>query len=310
MAAASANIPIEQLVGTIETLGEKGIKDEIAGTGLKKFFLTLQTGADDTNPKIVGLETALDNLQKKQLSATKIKKMFGEEGYNVASVLINEAEKVKYYTQAVTGTSVAMEQAATKSDTAAAKLAQAKNKLSEIGMELVEKLNPTIVNAVDGTVKWGQKFADLIGFMIKHSGTIITLATAITTYYLAVKAAEFYETKFRNAKLLSIATDKISETLSKIRLASTLALSAAKYALAGNTAMATAAMQRLNATMKGNMLGIIISLLATAAVAIYQFTKRSNEATEAQKQFQGELLKEQRSLNNLFEAIKKSWGRN
>ena len=82
--------------------------------------------------------------------------MFGEEGYNVASVLINEAEKVKYYTQAVTGTSVAMEQAATKSDTAAAKLAQAKNKLSEIGMELVEKLNPTIVNAVDGTVKWGQ----------------------------------------------------------------------------------------------------------------------------------------------------------
>ena len=220
VAAASANIPIEQLVGTIETLGEKGIKDEIAGTGLKKFFLTLQTGADDTNPKIVGLETALDNLQKKQLSATKIKKMFGEEGYNVASVLINEAEKVKYYTQAVTGTSVAMEQAATKSDTAAAKLAQAKNKLSEIGMELVEKLNPTIVNAVDGTVKWGQKFADLIGFMIKHSGTIITLATAITTYYLAVKAAEFYETKFRNAKLLSIATDKISETLSKIRLAS------------------------------------------------------------------------------------------
>ena len=306
VAAASANIPIEQLVGTIETLGEKGIKDEIAGTGLKKFFLTLQTGADDTNPKIVGLETALDNLQKKQLSATKIKKMFGEEGYNVASVLINEAEKVKYYTQAVTGTSVAMEQAATKSDTAAAKLAQAKNKLSEIGMELVEKLNPTIVNAVDGTVKWGQKFADLIGFMIKHSGTIITLATAITTYYLAVKAAEFYETKFRNAKLLSIATDKISETLSKIRLASTLALSAAKYALAGNTAMATAAMQRLNATMKGNMLGIIISLLATAAVAIYQFTKRSNEATEAQKQFQGELLKEQRSLNNLFEALKRA----
>ncbi|EXY65558.1 phage tail tape measure protein, partial [Bacteroides fragilis] len=71
VAAASAEIPIEQLVGTIETLAEKGIKDEIAGTGLKKFFLTLQTGADDTNPKIVGLEKALDNLQKKQLSAAQ-----------------------------------------------------------------------------------------------------------------------------------------------------------------------------------------------------------------------------------------------
>ena len=283
VAASSANIPIEQLVGTIETLAEKGIKDEIAGTGLKKFFLTLQTGANDTNPKIVGLETALDNLQKKQLSAAQIKKMFGEEGYNVASVLINETEKVKYYTQAVTDTSVAMEQAATKSDTAATKLAQAKNKMNEMGMELMEKLNPSIISAVNDTVNWTRKIIDLIGFMVKHSGIIITLTTAITTYYLAVKATEFYETKLKNAKLLSIATDKIAETWSKIRLASILALSAAKYALAGNTTMATAAMQRLNATMKGNMIGIIISLLATAAMAIYQFTKRSKEATEAQE---------------------------
>lgn len=306
VAASSANIPIEQLVGTIETLAEKGIKDEVAGTGLKKFFLTLQTGADDTNPKIVGLETALDNLQNKQLSAAQIKKMFGEEGYNVASVLINETEKVKYYTEAVTGTSVAMEQAATKSDTAATKLAQAKNKMNEMGMELMEKLNPSIISVVNGTVNWTRKTIDLIGFITKHSGVIITLTTAITSYYLAVKAAEFYETKLKNAKLLSIAADKTAETLSKIRLASTLALSTAKYALAGNTKMAAAAMQRLNATMKGNVIGIIISLLATAAVAIYQFTRRSNEATDAQKQFQGELLKEQRSLNILFEALKKA----
>ncbi|MEG0647670.1 MAG: phage tail tape measure protein, partial [Bacteroides sp.] len=132
VAAASAGVPIEELVGTIEALAEKGIKDEIAGTGLKKFFLTLQTGADETNPAIVGLETALDNLQKKQLSAAAIKKQFGEEGYNVASVLINEADKVKYYTQAVTGTGVAIEQAATKSDTAAAKLDQARNKMHEL----------------------------------------------------------------------------------------------------------------------------------------------------------------------------------
>ena len=57
VAAASANVSIEQTVGLIETLAEKGIKDEVAGTGLKKFFLVLQTGADETNPKIVGLES-------------------------------------------------------------------------------------------------------------------------------------------------------------------------------------------------------------------------------------------------------------
>ena len=211
VAASSANIPIEQLVGTIETLAEKGIKDEIAGTGLKKFFLTLQTGADETNPKVVGLETALDNLQKKQLSAAQIKKMFGEEGYNVASVLINETEKVKYYTEAVTGTSVAMEQAATKSDTAAAKLSQAKNKMNEMGMELMEKLNPSIISIVNGTINWTRKIIDLIGFMVKHSGTVLTLTATIGTYLIVIKAITLYETKFKEAKLGSILADKLWE---------------------------------------------------------------------------------------------------
>lgn len=306
VAASSAGVPIEQLVGTIETLAEKGIKDEIAGTGLKKFFLTLQTGADDTNPKIVGLDMALDNLQKKQLSAAKIKKMFGEEGYNVASVLINEADKVKYYTEAVTGTSVAMEQAAIKSETTAAKLDQAKNKMNEMGIQLMEKLTPSITSVINGTVNWGRRMIDLIGFMVKHSGTIITLTTAIVSYSVVVKALAIYETRLKNAKLLNIATDKMAEFWSKVRLASVLALSAAKFALTGNTKMASEAMQRFNATMKGNLIGIVISLLATVGMAIYQYSKRTKEATTAQEKFSVELLKEQRSLNSLFDALRRS----
>lgn len=185
VAAASAEIPIEQLVGTIETLAEKGIKDEIAGTGLKKFFLTLQTGADDTNPKIVGLEKALDNLQKKQLSAAQIKKQFGEEGYNVASVLINEADKVKYYTQAVTGTTVAMEQAATKSETAAAKLSQAKNRMQELGIELLEKLNPALISAANGAVSWTGKLIKLLNFINENKRAITLLTIALIAYTAA-----------------------------------------------------------------------------------------------------------------------------
>lgn len=306
VAAASAGVPIEQLVGTIETLGEKGIKDEIAGTGLKKFFLTLQTGADETNPAIVGLETALDNMQKKQLSATQIKKLFGEEGYNVASVLINEAEKVKYYTDAVTGTTVAMEQAATKSDTAAAKLDQVKNKMGEMGIELMEKLNPSIVSVINSTVSWTGKLISLIGFITEHSGVIITLTTSLLSYTIAVKALSFYENNLKGIKLASIAVDKIADTWNKIKLVSILALSAAKYTLAGNTTMASAAMQRFTATMKGNAIGLVISLLATVGMAIYQYSKRTKEATTDMEKFSAELIKEQYSLNSLFEALKRS----
>ena len=210
VAASSAGIPIEQLVGSIETLAEKGIKDEIAGTGLKKFFLTLQTGADQTNPRVVGLEKALDNLQKKQLSAAQIKKMFGEEGYNVASVLINEADKVKYYTQAVTDTTVAVEQAVIKSDTAAAKLDQSKNTMEEIAIDMMNKLSPSLTSVINKTVNWTQKLIALIGWMVDHKRTIGVLVTAIAGYILITKAQIIEE------KLKLFWTNKVIATTKRL----------------------------------------------------------------------------------------------
>ena len=189
VSAASANISLEELVGTIETLGEKGIKDEIAGTGLKKFFLTLQTGSDDTNPKVVGLTTALENLRKKQMDAAEVKKMFGEEGYNVASVLINESEQVAYYTQAVTGTSIALEQASIKSETAAAKYAQVKNRLTEMGVELLETMNPAILGAANATVNWTGKLVHLAGWIKENSTEIVSVAAGLATYSIAVNSS-------------------------------------------------------------------------------------------------------------------------
>lgn len=304
VAASSANIPIEQLVGTIETLAEKGIKDEIAGTGLKKFFLTLQTGADETNPKIVGLETALNNLQQKQLSAAQIKKQFGEEGYNVASVLINEAEKVKYYTEAVTGTTVAVDQAAIKSATAAAKLDQAKNKMNEMGIALMEKLNPAIVQSINGVVSWGSKFIKLVDFITRNMGTISVLTTLIVTYYTANKLAAFYETKLRDAKLASLATNQLTIIRQKALLSGTLALSMAKYTLTGNIKMTVAAFKALNTAMKGNLFGIVAALVVGAGMAIYKFATRTNDAKEAVKSFLEQSEEERRHLRILIDTTK------
>lgn len=306
VAAASANVSIEQTVGMIETLAEKGIKDEVAGTGLKKFFLTLQTGADETNPKIVGLETALDNLAAKQLNATKIKEMFGEEGYNVASVLINETEKVKYYTQAVTGTGVAIEQAGIKSQTAAAKLDQAKNKMQEMGIALMEKLNPGLVSAANGIVNWTQKGVKLVGFIVRHIGVITTLTASIAAYYAGVKIATLWETKLKDAKLATLAVDKLQAVWNKTLLSGTLLLSSAKYALTGNIKLAAAAWKQFSALISKSPLGLILSIVTAVGVGLYQLSKRSDEATDSLSRMNGELISEQHSLDSLFGALKRT----
>lgn len=306
VAAASANVSIEQTVGMIEALAEKGIKDEVAGTGLKKFFLTLQTGADETNPKIVGLETALDNLAAKQLNATKIKEMFGEEGYNVASVLIDETEKVKYYTQAVTGTGVAIEQAGIKSQTAAAKLDQAKNKMQEMGIALMEKLNPGLVSAANGIVNWTQKGVKLVDFIVRHIGVITTLTASIAAYYAGVKIATLWETKLKDAKLATLAVDKLQAVWNKTLLSGTLLLSSAKYALTGNIKLAAAAWKQFSLLISKSPLGLILSIVTAVGVGLYQLSKRSDEATDSLSRMNGELISEQHSLDSLFGALKRT----
>lgn len=189
--AASSNIPIEELVGTIEMLGEKGIKSEIAGTGLKTFFTRLATGANDTNPKVVGLSTALDNLNKKVEAAEKqkvgggtalLKKLFGDEGMQTAMILSQNTEKIKEYTRAVTDTSIAYEQAAINSDTAAAKLDQVKNELNEQGIVLMKELNPAITRTLSHLVNWSKYTVTLVRFITEHRATLGMLTTAIILY--------------------------------------------------------------------------------------------------------------------------------
>lgn len=306
VSASSANIPIEQLIGTIETLGEKGIKDEIAGTGLKKFFLTLQTGADSTNPKVVGLTTALDNLQKKQLSAAAIKKQFGEEGYNVASVLINEAEKVKYYTDAVTGTSVAMEQAQIKSETASAKLSQAKNKMTDMGIELMEKLNPALLKGLSLTVSWTKKVVELASWLSKNTGTIITLSIAIGGYWAVVKLVHYWHLLANKEISVNIALTKLQTATEKTATVVKLAFAAAIALLTGNVKRAAAALRVMTATMSVNPIVAIGVAIAALAVGIYKLWEHSTKTARAIKEMNKEIANEQAEAYSLFDALKKS----
>lgn len=210
VAAASAGVSIEQLQGTIQTLAEKGVEAEVAGTALRKFFLVLQTGPDETNPKVVGLQTALENLNKKGMTAGDIQKMFGEEAYTAASILIQNVDAVDRYTQAVTNTNIAVEQAAINSDTNRAKLEQQKNALKEAGNELIERLNPSIMTLNSLTTKIITTLPILIDWLIKYKATIISGATALGTLIAYKKSDIIY------SKLQVLWNEKVVVSLGKI----------------------------------------------------------------------------------------------
>lgn len=109
--AASMGISIEQSVGMMEVFAEKGLESEKAGTQFRNILIKLASGADDTNPAIVGMGTAIDNLAAKQMSAAGIAKMFGSENIVAAQVMIESSARFEDLTNKVTGTQTAVEQA-------------------------------------------------------------------------------------------------------------------------------------------------------------------------------------------------------
>lgn len=257
VAAAGAGVSIEGLQGTIQMLAEKGIEAEPAGTALRKFFLVLQTGPDETNPKVVGLQTALENLNKKSLTAAQIQTMFGEEAFSAATILIDNADKVQQYTEAVTGTNTAMEQAAINSDTNAAKMAQYRNQIKEAGIELMERLNPSLSLLTGWTTKIIVALPILIDWCIKYKGVIVTSAAAISAYTIAVNAS-------------TIAT-KLYNTWTKV---------------------ATVTTAGFNTVLKANPFGLTVAGLTAIATALFSYViPNTRKAKDEQKAYNDELEK-------------------
>lgn len=302
-AAASANVPIEQTVALIETLAYRGIKDEVAGTGLKKFFLVLQTGADETNPKIVGLDKALENLKNKNMDAGAIKKMFGEEGYNTASVILQNTEMVKDFTAAVTDTNVAYEQAAINSDTAQAKLEQARNKMKLAAIDLGEKLNPALTVSTNMLTNVLKYLPGLIDWCKKWGGTVLWLSTILLVYATRLKIitawysiwnsltkvatvlnlayaasmntlSGYTVTSFGNLRKLSMLMQGHSVLLKSLRTATYL-YAAAVQVLHGRVDLAAKSLKAAWTIMSSNPIGLLVTLVLAAATASYKLIQRT-----------------------------------
>jgi len=114
--AKNSGMSYQQLVGTIETLAPKFSSADVAGTALNTLLVRLSTQANDNfNPAIVGLEKALENLDKANLSAADKVKMFGQSGLVAADTLIKQRDALHEMTESVTNTNTAYDQMETLS---------------------------------------------------------------------------------------------------------------------------------------------------------------------------------------------------
>lgn len=146
----------------------------------------------------------------------------------------------------------------------------------------------------------------LIGWIIKHRAVLITLTSAVFAYIAAKKAQQLWTEKNIAATTKEIIIEKGKNAILAVSKSATLLYAAAKAVLTGNTTRATAAMKLFNKTTKMNALGLLVSLLATAATAYMVFRNKVSSTDKTISNFNTRLATEKIELDNLFNQLKKT----
>lgn len=140
-----------------------------------------------------------------------------------------------------------------------------------------------IKSIIDAFTWLVESIGKAIGFISKHTTILKMLTAAYVAYKVVVKLSTIELSK-------EIIVHKLHIALTKLSAVWTNTLTAAKYAAAAATALftgkmkeATVAARAFNDTCKKNLLGLVIALLVAAGIAIYDYCKKANQATQAQK---------------------------
>ena len=195
-AAHMAGLEFESLDAAIEVLGYTGQKGEKAGTYLQSMLLKLATGERAAQLKTEGLLAVISQLKREYDAMEKQKvgsgmaaltKEFSECGIRAVTALINNIDLYASLENKVTGTNIAIEQAAINSDTMNAKLDQYKNRINKIGKEIVQKMMPIVAQFMGLSMKMANGINGTVGVLSQYGKYILEIGAAILIYNTRLK---------------------------------------------------------------------------------------------------------------------------
>lgn len=300
------NLQLEQHIGLIEAVAPKYSEAAVAGNSLDKVLLRMKEKNIGYKNGVFDLSLAINEIAARFKKGESAAKLFGEEHAKMAEILVMNKADIERYTTAVTDTNKAVEQAQTNSDTNEAKRAQARNKMNLLAMDLMEKLNPAIIGAMNQTVHWTGKLVALATWISKNSGLVLYAGTTLAAYTAIVKLHAYWQ-GIRAGKTTEVAiAEKLHLLNTKASLAGLKLYAAGHLLLTGNIKAATLAMRSFLLTLGLNPIiaaGVAITALA---VGIYKIWDNSTKSARALKEMNKEIAIERAEAYTLFDALQRS----
>ena len=299
---AQAGMTIPQLMAFAAVLDSQGQAVEMSATALSKLIMDLfketdkiaqATGLDlekfkatlesSTNEGLLMLLDRLHELGGMDVLAPVFKDM-GEEGARasaVISALAGNVDTVRWQQEEANkafqeATSVTKE-FNVQNTTVQAGLDKARKRLTELAVELGEKLAPVMKHVISSTTLILKVMSSLITFIGKYKGEIIVVTASIVAYTIAVNAAAI------KTKIFAVAQGVAKVAMVAWR-AVTLLAAATTALFSGNITRATIAFKAFSATLKLSPIGLLVGSITAIVAGLALWITRTKQLTLAQKQ--------------------------
>ena len=299
---AQAGMTIPQLMAFAAVLDSQGQAVEMSATAMSKLIMDLfketdkiakATGLDleefkatldkSTNEGLLMLLDRLKQLGGMDVLAPVFKDM-GEEGARASAVISALAGNVDTVRRQQVEANKAFNEATSvtkefnvQNTTVQAGLDKARKRLTELAVELGEKLAPVMKHVISSTTLLLKVMSSIIDFVAKYKGEIVVVTASIVAYTIAVNAAAI------KTKLLAVAQG--------VAKAATVAWTVVTQAAAVVTALFTGKLHKakiefmlFSAMLKASPIGLLVAGITAVVGGLALWIYRTKELTIAQKQ--------------------------
>ena len=301
---AQAGMTIPQLMAFAAVLDSQGQAVEMSATALSKLIMDLfketdkiaqATGLDlekfkatlenSTNEGLLMLLDRLKQLGGMDVLAPVFKDM-GEEGARASAVISALAGNVDTVRWQQENANKAFQEATSitkefnvQNTTVQAELDKARKRLTELAVELGEKLSPVMKHVMSSTSLILKLLSGLITFIGKYKGELAVLTATIVAYTIAVNAAAI--------KTKALAMWQGIVKVATVAWTAVTYLSATAVAIfTGNVTRANIAFKAFSATLKLSPIGLLMGTITAVVAGLALWITRTKELSLAQKQLQ------------------------
>ena len=312
---AQARMTIPEIMGLAAVLDSQGQKVEMSSTAVSKVIMDMfkqqdqiikatglnaqkfkETVTRNTNEGLLMLLEQLHSLGNIDVLAPVFKDM-GENGARAAQVisaLAGNLEMIKYEQQEAAkafqeATSVT-EEYDVQNNTVQAGLDKARKRVTELAVELGEKLQPVMRHVISSTTLLLRFLSTLVDFIVRYKVEILSAAVAVGVYNVAVNIATIRTKAAAAAHAVWNIAIKAGNALLPIYNILVLATSVAYNKVAGNATRAAAATRLLNAAVKANPFGLLATALVAAVAGIAAWQAKMRSAREEQERLKREAM--------------------